>query len=221
MSWLRKLFGSNAAPRKAKIDKKKSEPQGFGLNDTSYHANRDVIEAMQFSATLLVRTPLETLQRHGEIFEGAPSEAPKYGTQADGIWLFYTKGSDINEYNHASDVGQVKPRDYLPFLKDFRKIVESDESLDIQLGKLKKLPSLKKEYSNFWSTLLTNYDDFPESFFYNQFTNIPRVGGKLAKELFYSGYKSFDDIKNASIEDLTKVNGLGKNTANSIKSFFV
>ena len=213
MQWLKKLF---------KITPKhESEPtsDAFSLNDDSFRANQAIIKGVQFTATLQIRTPLSVLKHHGEIYEGPPSEAPKYGSQRDGIWVFVTDLEDEEssyESHHASDIGPVKPSYYLPFLIEFRSIVESSFDHDEQIQKLYQLSECSKDFKAIWQKLTSHYDDFPHSYFYSQFTALPGVGLKTAQALYEKGFKNVEQIKAASISELCKVPGLGKRSAERI-----
>lgn len=218
MNWFKRIFSSHSTSQ--------SEPaqgQVIRLDDQSYHSNSDVLEGMQFSATLQIRTPLNVLKHHGEIFHGPPSQAPAYGSQADGIWTFKTKtfrelgiAVDEPEFTHASDAGSIEPSRYLPFLIQFRSIVESSSSHEDKLAQLSSLPKQSAEFKEIWSKLSAYYDDFPVSFFYVPFAALPGVGRQLAKRLYESGFRSVCEIVSANISQLTAVPGLGKATAAKI-----
>jgi hypothetical protein len=223
MNWLTRLLsrGKPHAPTQ------QTDPVGatvIRLDDHSYFANSDILDGMQFAATLQIRTPLSVLQHHDEIFRGPPSEAPVYGTQADGIWVFKSKtfkelGIELEEIpnsQHASDIGPIAPSDYLPFLIQFRSIVESDSSPDQQKHALMELSKQSAHFKVIWGKLCASYGDFPASFFYSSFKSLPGIGGKLAKSLYDAGYRSIDEITNSSIERLTAVPGLGPATASTL-----
>lgn len=219
MGWLKRLAKSEGMPA--------PEGQVIRLDDKSYQANSDILEGMQFSATLQIRTPLSVLEHHGEVFYGPPSQAPKYGTQADGIWTFKTKplrdlgiALDETEFTHTSDVGPIKPSLYLPFLVQFRSIVEGAASLDEKLAALSLLSTRSAEFREIWRKLSSNYGDFPESFFYLQFTTLPRIGRQLAQRLYKAGFCSVNDIVRASTSRLTAVPGLGSVTAAKIQAVY-
>lgn len=205
-----------------------AKSQVICLDDQSYQSNSDFLEGMQFSATLQIKTPIEVLNHHGEIFNGPPSQAPKYGSQADGIWTFKVKTYrelgivvdevDEAEFTHASDAGPIEPSRYLPFLIQFRSIVESELTHEDKLEKLALLPTHSAHFKEIWSKLSAYYDDFPRSFFYLQFTTLPGVGRQLAKRLYECGFRSVNEIINARISQLTEVSGLGNKTAEKIKS---
>ena len=218
MSWLTRLFSRSTphAPTQST-----EPPVVIRLDDQSYFANSDILEGMQFAATLQIRTPLNVLKHHDEIFRGPPSEAPIYGTQADGIWVFKSKtfrelGIDLGELSeppHASDIGPVAPSDYLPFLIQFRSIVESSSSPDQQMLAVLELPKQSAHFRKIWKKLCTSYNDFPSSFFYSPFTSLPGIGSKLAKNLYGAGFRSADEITSSSMERLTAIPGLGSASA--------
>ncbi|MGE6127197.1 Helix-hairpin-helix motif [Aeromonas rivipollensis] len=222
MHWLKRIiFG---------WDNTTSEPvqekQIIRLDDQSYHSNNDIISGMEFSATLKIRTPLKALKHHGEIFDGPPSQTPDYGSQADGIWTFQTSSFreigisiDEPEFTHASDIGPIEPSRYIPFLIQFRTIVEGNLAHEEKLIQLASLPKHSPLFKEIWCKLTNNYEDFPASFFYLQFTILPGIGRQSAKRLYEYGFSTTIEIVNASIPKLTAVPGLGKATATKIKAF--
>lgn len=220
MSWFKRTVKNEGAPAP-----RGSETQVIRLDDQSYLANSDILDGMQFSATLQIRTPLSVLKHHGEVFHGSPSQTPKYGTQADGIWTFKTKAFrdlgialDETEFTHASDAGPIKPSRYLPFLVRFRSIVEGNVSHEEKLAALALLSTQSTEFSEIWRKLSSNYGDFPASFFYLQFTALPGVGRQLAQRLYKAGFRATSEIVHADTSHLTAVPGLGSATAAKIKA---
>ncbi len=200
-------------------------------NDGTYYQNRDILKGLTFHATLQIRTPLSVLIHHGETFSGPPSKAPRYGTEADGIWLYETKtwrelGLDIDEMSEveaASDVGPVRASEYIPFLIDFRKIVEGQDAIDGKMAAIKKLCKGNKQYQKYFMRLNKSNEhkgDFPASFFYNQFIAIPGIGAKSAKTLFEAGINNIDDLKNADDKTLLAAPGIGPAAFKKIRGFF-
>lgn len=97
----------------------------------------DVIAGFEFFATHQLRTPLRILLRNGEVHRDMHTTPPVIATeQWQGIWLIRTKrwrelGSvvDMPEFQPstvASDAGQVRSEEYLPFLIAVRSIVERE-----------------------------------------------------------------------------------------------
>lgn len=180
--------------------------------------NEDIIDGLEFVATLQLRTPLEILLHHGKIFKGKNQTPPNYAKeQWQGIWIPKTKsykdlGLDIEEIennNCSSDIGYVNPLEYLKFLIDFRKIVESDNTNDNILKGLYSLAEKNENYKSFWTKHKEADKDFPYSFFYKQFTKIDGIGIKTAKLLYENGFKTINDLENAHDDELLKIKGIG------------
>lgn len=179
--------------------------------------NKDIINGLEFSATLQLRTPLEILKRHGEIFSGHGTP-PQYAKEEwHGIWLPKTKtfrelGIDVNEMEEgscASDAGSVKASEYLPFLLKFREIVEMTLSVDEKIVSLEHLSKQDENFKVFWNKHKAIDADFPHSFFYKQLATIEGIGNITAKALYQNGFKSVSDIQNATDEELLSVKGVG------------
>jgi hypothetical protein len=112
----------------------------------------DLIKGWQLSVTMMLRTPLKWLQRHGEFHEGSKRPAEKVPPE-HAIWIFVLKpwrelGIDADEIPHttmASQIGQipVDGGDFLPFLLEYRIIVEDGggtlENLSARYPKYKDL----------------------------------------------------------------------------------
>jgi hypothetical protein len=138
----------------------------------SHRRKMDAPMEQQFHASLQICTPLEVLEHHGELFTGPPSATPRYGTEAGGIWLPTFPGmswmeprlEEQPEPTHDSDVGPVRASEYLPFLRDFRRIVEQEASVEQKLAALEGLPARSRSYARFWQALSEEYQGFPESF---------------------------------------------------------
>lgn len=111
------------------------------LNDMSEFA--DLTAGWQMSVTMQLRTPLKWLQRHREFHAGAdrPAEAlpPEHA-----CWVPLTKAwrsigidmDEVPETTMASQAGQipVDGGDFLPFLMEYRMIVEGAADALAALG---------------------------------------------------------------------------------------
>lgn len=218
MSWLNKFLGGWG---KRRVERQKTNP------DDLYESNKDILEGYEYIATLHLSTPLHILEKHGKLFVGPKENAPEYGNQAQGIWVPKLKdglaGSDWRnsayETPQASDVGHVKAADYLPFLKAYRRVVESDESIPRKIDAIKSLGNESDRFRGFIERLGKAYDDFPESVFYRELTRIPGIGMTTARRLFELGYLCIDDLKNADAGELRKINGIGKKVIQSIREY--
>lgn len=202
--------------------------RGLPPERKQYRRNNDIIKGYEFFATLKITTPSYVLNHHGEILKSIPNETPQYGTFSEGIWLpktvsWKSLGLDIEEMpegESASDVGPINSKEYLPFLKKFREIVESNDTVDFKIKTILTLCNSDKRYKAFCQRLNDHYDEFPESFFYQKLAIIPGIGKKASKHLFYAGYKTIDDLKNCSESELSSVSGIGTITIKNIKEFF-
>jgi ribosomal protein S13 len=205
-----------------KKEKKVTTRRLYKLNsDTDYENNSDVIMGLEYIATLQVSTSLEVLKHNGEIFNGPPSKAPVYGNQAAGCWIpkvdpQYNLAAGMVSKS-ASDIGPILENEYIPFLIDFRKIVEDGKSDIEKLEQLKQLKNIGK-YKGIWTKLKKSYNDFPQSFFYSAFTEINGIGRNTAKNIYDAGFMSMDDLFSAKDSDLLKIGGVGKASIQKIKA---
>jgi hypothetical protein len=101
------------------------------LNEMSEFS--DLIAGWQLTVTMQLRTPLKWLQRHGEYHAGAegPTEQlpPEHACWVPALKTWRSLGIDMDEIpdgTMASQVGQipVDGGDFLPFLMEYRMIVE-------------------------------------------------------------------------------------------------
>lgn len=216
LNFIKNLFNKPKQNSFMNNNKTIGEMQNKSLEDWG---NEDIIDGLKFTATLQLRTPLEVLKHHGEIFKGKNQTPPNYAKeQWQGIWLPKTKsfkdlGLDIeeieNDNSSASDIGYVKSSEYVKFLIDFRKIVESDNSNDEMLKELYNLAEKNQKYKSFWAKHKETDKDFPHSFFYKQLTKVDGIGIKTAKLLYENGFKTISDLKNARDDELLKIKGIG------------
>lgn len=129
------------------IGKTVGELQGEPM---SAWGNDDIIKGLKFNATMQLRTPLRVLLRHGEIHTDRVKVPPKIALERwEGIWFPKTKtfkelGIDVPELpphsTHASDVGPIRPDDYLPFLIAVRRIIEAHDTIKHRIEKLREMP---------------------------------------------------------------------------------
>lgn len=214
-SW---LFGSKPSGA--------AHPKTYGLKDDAlYTDNTDVIEGMQFFATMQLRTPLSVLQRHGEMFRGPPSRAPQYASDADGCWVPKTKSwaslgiklRELAESSAASDIGPVAPSEYVPFLVAFRSIVESGDPHPTQLEALRALATRSAAFRSFFEIHQSLDPQFPVSFFHGRLMELPGVGPATAKALYDAGFRTIDEVRAASRDSLLAVRGVGPRLVERLK----
>lgn len=186
--------------------------------ETDYWREKDILAGVQFSATLHVTTPLACVQHHTELFDGPPSAAPRYGLPQHGIWVpkaktFRELGVDLPEFTspsspHASDIGPINPREYVPFLIAFRTIFEGPGTDEAKLEALARLPLENPAYRAFWAKHEANRQDFPRVLFYSTFRELPGVGPAIARRLYEHGFRSIAEILSSPDTELLRVKGV-------------
>lgn len=200
-----------------------SEMQNIPLSEWGDLGNSEVIEGLQFSATLQMRTPLKVLIRHGEIYteNGTP---PSYIEEGwEGIWLpkLRSEYEIRQEKLCSSDLGVVDEKVYIKYLMLFREIIESNESVDTKIRLLQKTAKENDIFKSFWEKHKQLDQDFPNSFFYRQLTVIEGIGQKTAKILYEHGFKDIRDLCNASDQSLLALQGIGKSLLAKIRDYCV
>lgn len=215
LSWLKRLLGRNTETSVSE------QPSGA---DAVYHSNQDIVDGVEFIATLQLRTPYHILERHGQIFMGLPSKAPQYGDSRHGMWLVKLKSWGVAEMDeiaarspHASDIGPIIAEEYLPFLKAFRQIVETNNPVAERLAQVELLATRSGNFKEIFVRLSSSYEDFPASYFYRELTELPGIGIKSAKLLFDKGLHTKNEIQSASQDTLLSVTGIGKKTIEKLK----
>ena len=190
----------------------------------------DLISGWRYSATLQLRTPLAYLERDGE-FSPGPVEPPLVGSAENflddgtgfnpyGIWLreIDYKGLGFSPPPPPQRsaqwgpvrVGSSEEKELLSFLKSFRYIVETAETLDQKLAELADLSTSTPANRRIWQKARASDPGFPDSFFYGELCRLPGVGPKAAERLYRAGFRTVEEIQAASDEDLLTVEGLGK-----------
>ena len=131
IDFFRALSVSSAQP-KPKIFTTIEESQNNKIE--TWKENQDLINGLEFCATMQIRTPLRVLLRHGEVHTDKNTEPPKIAMEMwEGIWVTKIKtwrelGFNVDEFSPsttASDIGLVKASEYLPFLIAIRSAIET------------------------------------------------------------------------------------------------
>ena len=188
------------------------------------------ISGWRYSATLQLRTPLAYLRRHGE-FSPGPQEPPIVGPAEGhlqdgtgfnpyGIWLQEIDYKALGyppppESKRATTWGPVRigseeERSLVSFLKSFRYIVETAESLDQMLSELKELSTSTPANRKVWSKLSKADPLFPDSFFSSALESLPGVGASMAQKLYQAGFRTVEEVQAASDGVLLMIPGFGK-----------
>lgn len=193
----------------------------------AWRENRDVINGLQFSATMQLRTPLRVLIRHGEIHSDINTEPPQIVNEMwEGCWTAKTKtfrelGIDIDELSEstvASPIGQIKASKCLPFLIAIREIVELDESID---SRISKLYERRENFPN-WQSLAGAFggtDYFIKEFFPLFIETIPHINRSSVDELLKFGIDTANKLEKSNDEALLAINGIGKAKLKSMRDY--
>ncbi len=213
----------NGKPRKATYSV--SDPKGI------FQGNQDVLDGMEFIATMQLKTPLKYLEMHRKVFTNTNDFPyydliygcliPKTKTWAD---LGISGLKEIPEGTMASDIGQIPVNGgiYLKFLKDFRRIVESDMLPEEKRQQILALRSIDKSYAEIMDKHhdLTN-GNLDQWCGYDKSLGITGFDSRLSRNLWDAGFRSQIEIRKATNAQLMKVPGIGKVKAAKLKQFII
>lgn len=198
--------------------------------------NKDIVEGMQFHATCQLRTPIDVLKKHGEVFKG-DGIPPTYGSPGDGVWVpkllettydFLDKGATT-----ASDAGPVDADEYVDYAIGLLGIFESDMTIDDKMAQALVYAGSNDSKNRIESGLLRFYGEEniadvmslyiskSECFkFYldkpNKLTLVDGVNKKIAAALESSGVITLRALSDMNDNDLININGVGKVSAQKI-----
>ena len=198
--------------------------------------DKDIVEGMQFHATCQLRTPIDVLKKHGEVFKG-DGIPPTYGSPGNGIWVpkliettydFLDKGATT-----ASDAGPVDADEYVDYAIGLLGIFESDMTIDDKMAQALVYAGSNDSKNRIESGLLRFYGEEniadvmslyiskPEYFkFYldtpNKLTLVNGVNKKIAAALESSGVITLRALSDMNESDLININGVGKVSAQKI-----
>lgn len=190
----------------------------------------DLITGWRYSATLLLRTPLAYLERHGE-FSPGPKEPPLIGPGENTL----PDGTGFNSYGGwgrvidpgilppsklatcASELGPIRigskdEKELLSFLKAFRYIVETGETLDQMLSELEELSTSTPGNRWLWARYSESNPLWPDSYFIGHlWMTLPKgVGPSKAEKLYQAGFRTVEEVQAASDGELLAIPGLGR-----------
>lgn len=192
----------------------------------AWNANRELVSGLKFCATLQLRTPLRVLLRHGEMHTDINSEPPKIANEMwEGIWIIKTKtwnelGLDLNEVQEstmASEIGQIRAGDYLPFLIAVREIVELNDSIDSRINKLRE-----KAKGDDWRPFIRKHGGINKviaKFFPRFIDTIPKINEATIEDLSSLSLDTPNIIAGATDEALLTVKGIGQAKLKVIRDY--
>jgi len=216
MGWLDWLKGDKRAiqpieSRSASLPTSIQQQRRDDLNA----AHDDLITGWQLVVTMSSTTPLEWLLRDGETTE-KPQDVPQlHGAWVPKLRTFRELGFDIDEVpdsTRASEIGQIPEDggDFLPFLILYRKLVEAKEERQIILDNLNDLGAQHPEIVSKLG------GDLSKSFVVRELLTLSGCGATTAERLYQAQYLSKEQVLQETVEGLTKVKGIGPNTARKI-----
>ena len=198
----------------------------------------DLIVGWRYLATLQLRTPLAYLEMDGK-FSAGPKEPPLVGPaensleggagfNAYGMWLREIDHSILAPSTIASRAAELGPirigskeeKDFVSFLKSFRYIVETGETLDQMLSELEELSTSTPGNRRLWARYSEGDPLWPDSYFIGQlWMQLPKgVGDTRAAKLYLAGFRTVEEIQAASDEDLLLIEGIGKKVIIKIRT---
>jgi hypothetical protein len=218
------LLNKCAAQSKAKIFTTIEESQDNKFE--AWNHNQDIIEGLEFCATMQLRTPLRVLLRHGEIHTDINSEPPKIAMEMwEGIWVIKSKpwselGIDLSELpppSYASAIGPIHAEDYLPFLITVRKVVELDDSIEVRINILRE-----KSQEVAWKIFVEKHGGIDKiiGYFFPEFIyTIPKINDATIAELTRLNLDTPNRIAGAPDKTLLSIKGIGQAKLKTIREY--
>lgn len=207
MGWFDWLKSEPADNTTAKV----TEPRPLNVGEFA-EENDDLIKSWQLYVTMSPDTPLEWLKRHGERAK-KPHDVPENFA----IWLPDTNSfkeldfgvSKFPESTMASDFGQIPENggEFLNFLMAYRSVVETNIP---DTERLTALTSLNAEHPTIVEKL---GGDLVEFFCLKELQSTFSCGRGVASKLFYDGLRTPSQVREASLERILSIEGIGKVTA--------
>ena len=202
-----------------------------------------VTTGWEYTCNLSLTTPKICIENDGFITNdtsvkpkliGEPNKLGKDGDPS-GVFGFWVRRHGHEEefeelakisqnmiYARPSDIGRIPPKsklekDFKSFLIDFRRIFESNISIEEKLFIINNQLSIKsKAFKDIYKKLVIE-KRFPDAFFINILCELNGVGTKAALILWESGYLTKEQVLNAPINELLQIKGLGKSLISKIK----
>lgn len=225
MSWfgrLKQSFGIGSSqtdeesqPRSIKVSEIQVSSDWVGF------ASNGLIEGLEFSATLQLKTPLRILTKHGEIHKDRKSPPPAYAIEEwEGVWVpkldskfdFLKEGATM-----SSDIGPIPLDDneLLPFLISVRTVVETSLPIEDRRKKLSESLSETK-----WPRIASRYGgtaSIIDSLFPPFLTTIKGLNKETINELFQANLRTPKALEITPDEILLRIKGIGPSKLKKIR----
>lgn len=196
----------------------------------AYNGNDEIMNGLIFQATLQLRTPLEILKHHNEVFNNKHKAPPQYAKEGwEGMWVPILKtwrelGIDEDEMDDStcsSDIGylnQKEQTEYEDFLIKFHTIsgnedIETEKKVDAILS----LCETDKTFKIYFDKHSQENKDFLESHFKLLIKDY--FPSNISKALEEIGLRTIKDLKGYDIEKLSLIKGIGKATIEKLKPY--
>ena len=188
--------------------------------------NDSLFNGYEFNATLQLRTPLRVLKHHKERILDNNKTLPNYVKEEwEGYWLPIAKtyrelGLNIDEVPEgtcSSEIGQLTEKEedlYLDFLVKFRTIFESEKEVKEKISAIKNLIKIDKDFNKYYKKVSNDDKYFLEGYFGLLIRNV--LPPKVSLILKENGYFFLEDLKDVNLDDLLKIDGIGKSTINKL-----
>lgn len=189
----------------------------------------DMIKCFEFNATLQLRTPLNVLKHHKEKIFDKNKKLPKYVKEGwEGTWLPITKSfkelginmEEIPAGTCSSDLGYLSVEEqelYFNFLLKFHTISESEKEIKEKISSIRNLIKIDKDFNDYYMKVSNNDKYFLESYFGLLIRNV--LPPKVSSILKDNGYVLLEDLKNVNLDDLLKIEGIGKSTIKKLVTY--
>lgn len=208
------------------IEKNKNPIESSLNNSWIDMIDDNLVNGLEFKATLQFRTPLSVLIHHGEKIYDKNKELPDYVKEEwEGSWSPIVKSfkelgiplEEVPEGTCSSDLGTLTKEEqnfYLDFLIKFHTISESDMRINDKIDSINNLIKTDKRFNEYYKKVSKNDKYFLEDYFGLLIRNIlpPKVSGILKEK----GYFFLKDLKGVDTKELLKIEGIGKSSINKL-----
>lgn len=227
MGFLSKLFGLLRPITASQQQQPRQEPSYNTHNERMgallAHPENNVVKCLTYFATLQLRTPLRILLKDGEKqTEGTPPEGDELW---HGIWVPETKswrelGFDIDELpegSFSSEIGTVKHSEYLPFLIEVRKAVESSGGIAEKISLLRSV--CREPHFVKFVKRHGGQGKIIDYFFPPVVNTISGINSGVVAALLEAKINTIGKIKKRSDKELLALKGIGPSAVQKLRDF--
>ena len=225
-----KKASKEKAPNLKTVKKIQTLPENPVIKPSSgsykaWKGNQDIVEGLQFCATLQLRTPMRVLVRHGETHTDINEQPPKIALEAwEGDWvpqiqsleeILGVKMGNPPPENHSTDIGPLLPSKYLPFLTAVRKIVELEEPMQSRLDKLRNMLTTCE-----WQVFVEKHggtESIIQKLFPRTIRPMPKFNDNVKKELATLGLETPQQLATVGDKQLLSIKGIGPTKLKAIR----